>query len=65
MPKREELATRLDALQNGLPQLPADEDADFDYRISRRAPKRYCAAPSPTMRPTCVPASKECWLEQG
>lgn len=31
MPKREELQTRLDALQDELPQLPADEDADFDY----------------------------------
>lgn len=31
MPKREELQTRLDALQDELPQLSADEDADFDY----------------------------------
>ncbi|CAD0317154.1 hypothetical protein CFBP8129_28100 [Xanthomonas hortorum pv. gardneri] len=31
MPTREELETRLDALQDALPQLSADEDADFDY----------------------------------
>ncbi|ASK92897.1 hypothetical protein KWH04_02580 [Xanthomonas campestris pv. trichodesmae] len=31
MPTREELATRLDALQEELPTLSADEDADFDY----------------------------------
>ncbi|WP_167704269.1 hypothetical protein [Xanthomonas arboricola] len=31
MPTREELDTRLDALQDELPQLSADEDADFDY----------------------------------
>ncbi|QJD67301.1 hypothetical protein HG421_05905 [Xanthomonas campestris pv. badrii] len=31
MPTREELDTRLDALQDALPQLSADEDADFDY----------------------------------
>ncbi|MCC8627866.1 hypothetical protein [Xanthomonas vesicatoria] len=31
MPTREELETRLDALQDELPQLSSDEDADFDY----------------------------------
>ncbi|MCS3808930.1 hypothetical protein FHY19_001955 [Xanthomonas arboricola] len=31
MPTRKELETRLDALQDELPQLSADEDADFDY----------------------------------
>ncbi|MCL1500676.1 hypothetical protein A7D16_19920 [Xanthomonas nasturtii] len=31
MPTREELDIRLDALQDELPQLAADEDADFDY----------------------------------
>ncbi|SBV51706.1 hypothetical protein XBLMG947_2496 [Xanthomonas bromi] len=31
MPTREELETRLDALQEELPQLSAEEDADFDY----------------------------------
>ncbi|MCC4632954.1 hypothetical protein ACFFJ4_00725 [Xanthomonas dyei] len=30
MPRCEELATRLDALQNALPQLPADEDTDVE-----------------------------------
>lgn len=31
MPTREELDTRLDALQDELPQLAVDEEADFDY----------------------------------
>ncbi|MCC4586949.1 hypothetical protein LL962_07450 [Xanthomonas sp. NCPPB 1067] len=31
MSTREELDRRLDALQDALPQLAADEDADFDY----------------------------------
>ncbi|AVQ06583.1 TPA: hypothetical protein HH295_07705 [Xanthomonas vasicola pv. zeae] len=31
MPTREELEMRLDALQEQLPKLSADEDADFDY----------------------------------
>lgn len=31
MSTREELDRRLDALQDSLPQLAADEDADFDY----------------------------------
>ncbi|WP_355608322.1 hypothetical protein RZV17_07485 [Xanthomonas cannabis] len=31
MPSREELDTRLDALQDELPHLAADHDADFDY----------------------------------
>ncbi|MFO3703965.1 hypothetical protein ACI6Q5_03040 [Xanthomonas codiaei] len=31
MPTRQELDACLDALQNALPQLSADEDADFDY----------------------------------
>ncbi|PKV12404.1 hypothetical protein [Xanthomonas prunicola] len=31
MPAREELEMRLDALQEALPKLSADEDADFDY----------------------------------
>ncbi|MFC7521628.1 hypothetical protein ACFQS6_19360 [Xanthomonas populi] len=31
MPTREERDTRLDGLQDALPQLSANEDADFDY----------------------------------
>ncbi|KAB7763454.1 hypothetical protein [Xanthomonas maliensis] len=31
MPTRQELDAQLDALQEALPQLATDEDADFDY----------------------------------
>lgn len=65
MPNRSELDARLDALQDALPNVASDEDADFDYLDFRPAPRPFCTAPHPKTPRMCVAASTTCWPAPG